>query len=86
MLQDDHNKLAALVISHLRQNMPDFWIKFCARLRALYSKDMYWDQSKRLGYDYLAIHYHWYNRYAELVSYLIYSIYSSTILNIINRA
>jgi hypothetical protein len=68
MLQDADDKLAALVISHMTQTIPYFWSYFCARIEALYNKEIRYDWSKRCGYDFVAIHYHWYNRYAEMVS------------------
>jgi hypothetical protein len=66
-LEDKKGQLAALVISHINTALPEFWEKFTARIIALYGKEFFDEVSKRVGYDYLAIHYHWYNRYAEWV-------------------
>jgi hypothetical protein len=33
----------------------------------MYGKDLQYDRSKRPGYNFTAIHYHWYNRFAEQV-------------------
>jgi hypothetical protein len=66
-LEDKDGQLAALVISHLRMSLPEFWEYFCTRIKALYGEEICRDFSRRGGYDYLAIHYHWYNRYAERV-------------------
>jgi len=48
-------------------SLPEFWEYFSTRIKALYGKEIFEDFSRRGGYDYLAIHYHWYNRYAERV-------------------
>ena len=66
-LQDMKKQLALLLITHLTTCMSVFWPIFCARINALYAKEMYSDRSDRCGQDYVAIHYHWYNRYAEQV-------------------
>lgn len=47
------------------KRIPRFLINFMTRLKALYGKDMGFDDSHREGYDFVAFHYHWYNRYAE---------------------
>ena len=67
VLEDKNNGLAALVVSHM--TAADFWTYFCVRIKALYGHEMHHDESKRVGYDYIAVHYHWYNRYAEQVRY-----------------
>jgi hypothetical protein len=85
MLCDADDNLAALVITHLIHNMPDFWNKFKARMKVLYSRDMLYDRSRRIGYDYVAIHYHWYNRYAELASEHFFKYSITTIINLIDR-
>jgi hypothetical protein len=66
-LEDLDKNFAALLITHLTTCMPAFWTNFCARIKALYAKEWYFDRSNREGQDYVAIHYHWYNRYAEVV-------------------
>ena len=71
-LEDLDKNFAALLITHLTTCMPEFWENFCARICALYAKDLHHDRSDRPGQDYVAIHYHWYNRYAELVHDLLF--------------
>jgi hypothetical protein len=66
-LEDKAGQLAALIITHLPKFLPEFWKIFYTRIKALYGDELLEDFSRRLGYDYLAIHYHWYNRYAERV-------------------
>ena len=69
-LQDEDKKLAMLVMTHMLQRIPTFWQYFNTRIEALYGKEFHPDKSDRKDYDYLAIHYHWYNRYAEDVSFI----------------
>lgn len=66
-LEDKNGKLAALLITHLTKSLPDFWKTFFIRMHALYGDELFSTTSDQRGYDYLAIHYHWYNRYAEKV-------------------
>ena len=66
-LEDKGGQLAALIISHLIMSLPEFWEYFSTRIKALYGKEIFEDFSRHRGYNYLAIHYHWYNRYAERV-------------------
>jgi hypothetical protein len=68
MFQDQENKLGALLITHMPDTIPDFWKNFTARIQAHFIKEFREDCSNRDKYDFLAIHYHWYNRYAEKVS------------------
>jgi hypothetical protein len=68
-LEDKDAQLAALIISHMTQSIPLFWQYFRIRIQALYGRELFHDFSDRQGYDYLAIHYHWYNRYAERVKF-----------------
>jgi hypothetical protein len=70
VLRDQEDTLAALVMTHMTQRIPTFWQHFCTRIETLYSQEFHADTSNRQDYDYLAIHYHWYNRYAEDVSFL----------------
>jgi hypothetical protein len=64
---DDKGQLGIVVVTHMRQRIPRFLKDFMTRLKALYAKDMVFDNSDRVGYKFVAVHYHWYNRFAELV-------------------
>jgi hypothetical protein len=66
LIQDEQKNLGALVISHMPQSI--FWADFTSRIQMQFKKEFFKDYSDRKGYDFLAIHYHWYNRYAEKVS------------------
>jgi hypothetical protein len=70
MFQDQEKKLGALLITHMPSTIPYFWEDFTARIKALFAQEFTEDHSDRSKYNFLAIHYHWYNRYAEKVSAL----------------
>jgi len=74
-LHDKNNTFRALVVSHMKQTIPQFWDSFMTRIMALYGKNFVAENSDRPGYDFMAIHYHWYNRYAESVSLFVLSLY-----------
>jgi hypothetical protein len=73
LLQDQKEKLLALFITHMPSTIPKFFQDFNTRVKIHFAKEFTRDQSDRSNYDFLAIHYHWYNRYAEKVrvSFLI---------------
>ena len=55
-------------MTHMPKTIPEGWKNFVTRIMALYAHGFVEDDSRREDYDFLAIHYHWYNRYAEDVS------------------
>jgi hypothetical protein len=61
----------------MTQTIPQYWSNFLTRIKALYGNEFFQDKSNRDDYDYLAIHYHWYNRYAESVRlcFLLFSVH-----------
>ena len=69
LIQDEENKLGALLITHMPYTIPHFFNDFTTRIKLQYAKEFTADKSDRGGYNFLAIHYHWYNRYAEKVSF-----------------
>jgi hypothetical protein len=70
MLQDEDNKFAALITTHLTSKLSQFWEFFNARVDTLFEKEFVYNKLRCPKYNYNAIHYHWYNRYAEDVSWL----------------
>jgi len=70
LFQDQKGKLGALLITHMPDTIPHFFNDFTTRIKLQYAKEFAADKSDRNGYDFLAIHYQWYNRYAEKVSLL----------------
>ena len=68
MIQDDKGQFGGLLVTHMPERIPKFLNDFTTRLQALYGKDMGYDNSDREDYDFVAVHLHWYNRFAESVS------------------
>ena len=70
MLRDSEKKLGALLVTHMPDAIPHFSNDFTTRIKLQYAKEFKADKSDRKDYGFLAIHYQWYNRYAEKVSLL----------------
>jgi len=72
MTEDNEQQLGLLVVTHMGTALPAFQKYLVSRLQALYNKDFTVENSKREGYNFVSIHYHWYNRYSERVSLSCY--------------
>jgi len=70
MLQDKEENFLSLLITHMPDTVPNFWRVFLDRIKLQYPKEFTKDRSDRSGYGFLSLHYHWYNRFAEKVSYI----------------
>jgi hypothetical protein len=64
---DDKGQLGFILVTHMRKRIPKFQKDLTTRLQGLYGKDLQYDRSERRNYNFTAIHYHWYNRFAEQV-------------------
>jgi len=71
LLQDKEEKFLSLLITHMPDTVPNFWRDFTTRIKLQYGKEFTKDNSDRSGYDFLSLHYHWYNRFAEKVSHML---------------
>ena len=84
-LLDDSNAFKALVVSHMSKTIAEFWKTFVTRITALYGEKFVVDSSDRPGYDYMAIHYHYYNRYGGRVRFIFLFVGSLKQLLLIHR-
>jgi len=73
-LQDAAKVFRALLVTHMKKKVPQFWNSFMTRIMGLYGKDFVKTTSDREDYHFLSIHYHWYSRYAESVSSILFVI------------
>ena len=67
-LSDTKDKFLALLLTHMPTCIPQAFETLSNRLLAHFHNEIWDENSNRPKYNYLAIHYHWWNRYAEQVS------------------
>jgi len=74
-LCDTKEELLAMLLTHMPISIPQAFETMSQRLLAHFHNEV-WDQkSNRAKYNYLAIHYHWYNRYTEHVSNSVLNVF-----------
>jgi hypothetical protein len=64
---DDKGQLGFILVTHMTKRILKFQQDFTTRLQAMYGKDLQYEESDRPDYNFTAIHYHWYNCFAEQV-------------------
>jgi hypothetical protein len=65
---DHHKALLFMLSTHLTQALPEKMALLLSELQALFPGELSYENSKREGYEFLALHFSWYNRYSESVS------------------
>ncbi|KAG6875516.1 hypothetical protein C0993_008854, partial [Termitomyces sp. T159_Od127] len=64
-IQDGESNLVGILLTHMSTSIPQCNESVINILKALFPQELHEDSSKRPGYNFLSMHYSWYNRYAE---------------------